>query len=202
MHPSPGLVPWVNVNVSPRSFREPTLVESVTAALERHRLKPNRLGIEITENLMSEQADTAIETLEELRTIGLRLALDDFGTGYSSLSYLQSLPVDVVKIAKPFIDGLEASASQRAFSTAIVALGEALGKFVIAEGIERSEQLDLLEAMGCDAGQGYMFARPMAGAEFVQWATQWRHRPLQAVIADVGQLRALRTAHLDTSSAY
>lgn len=198
---TPGLVPWVNVNVSPRSFHEPTLVESVTAALERHHLAPNRLGIEITENLMSEQADRAIETLEELRTIGLRLALDDFGTGYSSLSYLQSLPVDVVKIAKPFIDGLESSSSQRAFTTAIVALGDALGKFVVAEGIERSEQLDLLEAMGCDAGQGYMFARPMAGAEFVQWATQWRHRPLHAVIANVSQLRAMRTAELDTSPA-
>ncbi len=195
----PGLVPWVNVNVSPRSFHEPTLVESVTAALERHHLEPNRLGIEITENLMSEQADRAIETLQELKTIGLRLALDDFGTGYSSLSYLQSLPVDVVKIAKPFIDDLESSASQRAFTTAIVALGDALGKFVIAEGIERSEQLDLLEAIGCDAGQGYMFARPMNGPEFVQWATQWRQRPLQAVIANVGQLRSMRTAGLDIS---
>ncbi|MEY2581561.1 MAG: hypothetical protein QOE09_1410, partial [Ilumatobacteraceae bacterium] len=197
---APGLVPWVTVNVSPRSFHEPTLVECVTAALERHHLAPNRLGIEITENLMSEQADRAIETLHELKTIGLRLALDDFGTGYSSLSYLQSLPVDVVKIAKPFIDDLETSASQRAFTTAIVALGDALGKFVIAEGIERSEQLDLLEAIGCDAGQGYMFARPMDGAEFVQWATQWRLRPLQAVIANVSKLRSMRTARLDISS--
>ena len=196
----PGLVPWVTVNVSPRSFHEPTLVESVTVALERHHLAPNRLGIEITENLMVEQADRAIETLHELKAIGLRLALDDFGTGYSSLSYLQSLPVDVVKIAKPFIDDLESSASQRAFTTAIVALGDALGKFVIAEGIERSEQLDLLEAIGCDAGQGYMFARPMAGAEFVHWATQWRQRPLQAVIANVSQLRSMRTAGLGISS--
>ena len=196
----PGLVPWVTVNVSPRSFHEPTLVESVTAALKQHHLAPHRLGIEITENLMVEQADRAIATLHELKAIGLQLALDDFGTGYSSLSYLQSLPVDVVKIAKPFIDDLESSASQRAFTTAIVALGAALGKFVIAEGIERSEQLDLLEAIGCDAGQGYMFARPMCGAEFVQWATQWRQRPLQAVIANVGQLRAMRTPRLDISS--
>ena len=126
--------------------------------------------------------------------------LDDFGTGYSSLSYVQSLPVDVVKIAKPFIDDLESSTSQRAFTTAIVALGDALGKFVVAEGIERSEQLDLLEAMGCDAGQGYMFARPMAGPEFVHWATQWRHRPLQAILANVGQIRSMRTARLDVSS--
>ena len=83
---------------------------------------------------------------------------------------------------------------------AIVALGDALGKFVIAEGIERSEQLDLLEAIGCDAGQGYMFARPMAGAEFVHWATQWRQRPLQTVIANVSQLRSMRTARLGIST--
>jgi diguanylate cyclase (GGDEF)-like protein len=172
----PRLVPWVNVNVSPRSFHEPALVENVLATLHRHRLAPNRLGIEITENLMTDQVDRAIETLQQLKTIGVRLALDDFGTGYSSLSYLQHLPVDVIKIAKPFIDDLETSASQRAFTTAIVALGGALGKFVIAEGIERSEQLDLLEAIGCDAGQGYMFARPMNGADFAQWARQWHQR--------------------------
>jgi diguanylate cyclase (GGDEF)-like protein len=195
-----GLVPWVNVNVSPRSFHEPTLVDVVTASLQRHHLAPNRLGIEITENLMSEQADLAIETLQQLRTIGLRLALDDFGTGYSSLSYLQSLPVDVVKIAKSFIDDLDSSASQRAFTTAIVALGAALGKFVIAEGIERSEQLDLLEAVGCDAGQGYMFARPMDGIDLVLWARQWRQRPVQRPIANVSQIRPLRTSRLGNVS--
>ena len=197
----PGLVPWVNVNVSPGSFHEPTLVNDVASALHRYRLAPSRLGIEITENLMSDQADRAIATLEQLKAIGLRLALDDFGTGYSSLSYLQSLPVDVVKIAKPFIDDLESSASQRAFTTAIVALGEALGKFVIAEGIERTEQLELLEAVGCDAGQGYMFARPMNGAEFVIWARQWRRRPRQSTGAIVNNNRSLRSATLDIAAA-
>ena len=195
----PSLVPHVNVNVSPRSFQEPTLVEDVVAALQRHGLAPSRLGIEITENLMSEQADRTIETLQQLKATGLRLALDDFGTGYSSLSYLQSLPVDVVKIAKPFIDDLESSASQRAFTTAIVALGDALGKFVIAEGIERSEQLDLLEAIGCDAGQGYMFGRPMDGSDFVQWARKWRRRPHQ-IVAEVSQIRSTRTSRLEIAS--
>ena len=196
----PGLVPWVNVNVSPRSFHEPTLVDDVTAALRRHHLAPNRLGIEITENLMSEQADQAIETLEQLKTVGVRLALDDFGTGYSSLSYLQSLPVDVVKIAKPFIDDLESSASQRAFTTAIVALGDALDKFVIAEGIERSEQLDLLEAVGCDAGQGYFFARPLDAIEFLQWARQWQQRPLRATGGKVRPIRFLRPSRVESAS--
>ena len=126
----------------------------------------------------------------------VRLAIDDFGTGYSSLAYLRRFPLDELKIDKSFVDGLGSSTED----TAIVALGDALGKFVIAEGIERSEQLDLLEAIGCDAGQGYMFARPMNGDEFVQWATQWRQRPLQAVIANVTQLRSMRPGRLDISS--
>jgi diguanylate cyclase (GGDEF)-like protein len=197
----PGMVPWVNVNVSPRSFREPTLVDDVTAALRRHRLAPNRLGIEITENLMSEQADRAIETLQRLKTIGLRLALDDFGTGYSSLSYLQSLPVDIVKIAKPFIDDVESSASQRAFTTAIVALGGALDKFVIAEGVERREQLDLLEAVGCDAGQGYYFARPMSQDDFVAWARQWHTRSASSAIGNVSPIRPMRMSRAESAVA-
>ncbi|MDP9465214.1 MAG: bifunctional diguanylate cyclase/phosphodiesterase, partial [Actinomycetota bacterium] len=187
----PGLVPWVNVNLSPRSFREPGLIESIVGALRRHGLAPNRLGIEITENLMSEEADRSIETLQQLKTIGLRLALDDFGTGYSSLSYLQSLPVDVVKIAKPFIDDIESSDSQRAFTTAIIALGGALDKFVIAEGIERPEQLELLESFGCDAGQGYYFARPMGEGPFLVWARQWQSSTSPSVDTELASISAM-----------
>jgi EAL domain-containing protein (putative c-di-GMP-specific phosphodiesterase class I) len=188
----PGLVPWVNINLSPRNFREPSLVDDIVATLERCQLEPFRLGIEITENLMSEDADHAIAILERMKLLGLRLALDDFGTGYSSLSYLQSLPVDVVKIAKPFIDDLESSSSQQAFTTAIVALGGALHKFVIAEGIERPEQLELLEAFGCDAGQGYYFSRPMDGAAFLVWARQWASSvgdPLAVSLSNVHSIR-------------
>jgi diguanylate cyclase (GGDEF)-like protein len=190
----PGLVPFVNVNVSPRSFQLPNLVELVSDAVRRHGLTPGRLGIEITENLMSEQADEAIETLRELKSLGFRLSLDDFGTGYSSLSYLQSLPVDTVKIAKPFIDGLESSESQRAFTTAMVALGGALNKFVIAEGIERPEQLRILETFGCDAGQGYYFARPLDEEEFLMWARQWTPRSELVSASNISTIRPARVA--------
>ncbi len=152
---------------------------------------------------MSEQADHAIETLHQLKKIGVRLSLDDFGTGYSSLSYLQSFPVDVVKIAKPFIDDLESSDSKRAFASAIVALGGALDKFVVAEGIERPEQLALLDSFGCDAGQGYYFARPMDGRALVVWARQWptssagpagaaASTTTTTAVIDLGSVRSLR----------
>ncbi len=185
----PGLVPWVNVNTSPRSFQQATLADSVADMLRRYQLAPNRLGIEITENLMSEQADRAIDILQQLKAIGVRLALDDFGTGYSSLSYLHSLPVDAVKIAKSFIDDIEASPSQRAFITAIVALGAALDKFVVAEGIERPEQLALLEASGCAGGQGYVFARPMDEQSFLAWARTW---PANPVVTPLSAARSAR----------
>ena len=169
----PGMVPWVNVNVSPRSFQEPGLVEMVRRVLRRHRLEPSQLGIEVTENLMSEQADEAIATLLQLRELGVRLALDDFGTGYSSLSHLQTLPIDVVKIAKQFVDELDTSEMQRGLTSAIVALAQVLDKSVVAEGIERPEQLEVLEGFGCDSGQGYYFARPMDEDGFLVWARAW-----------------------------
>ena len=182
----PGMVPWVNVNVSPRSFQETGLVEMVERVLRRHRLEPSQLGIEVTENLMSEQADEAIATLLRLRDLGVRLALDDFGTGYSSLSHLQTLPIDVVKIAKQFVDELDTSETQRGLTSAIVALAQVLDKSVVAEGIERPEQLDVLEAFGCDSGQGYYFARPMDEDGFMVWARAWTTSAPDAPTAGLG----------------
>ena len=173
----PGLVPWVNVNVSPVSFRDPELVQRITSVLQRHRLDPRRLGIEITENLILDQEGATHATLQELKHLGVRLALDDFGTGYSSLSYLRDLPVDVIKIAKPFIDDIDQVDPPRsalAFTSAIVALVTALDRFIVAEGIERPEQASILRSLGCHAGQGYHFRRPMTGEVFVGWALRRR----------------------------
>ena len=189
---NPGLVPRVFVNLSPRSCYEPDLIDNVHSALRRHGLSPAQLGLEITENLMSEQASRAIEILHQLKEVGVHLALDDFGTGYSSLSYLQTLPVDSVKIAKPFIDDLESSESQRSFTSAIVALGNALDKFVIAEGVERPEQLERLEEFGCDAVQGYYFARPLDEDSFLSWARSWALTGLTCSDAHLTAVRSVR----------
>lgn len=164
-----GCVPWVSVNMSPLSFREAGLVDRVRETLTANRLAPSRLRVEITEDLLADDVDGAIEILHQLQDVGVGLALDDFGTGYSSLSHLRTLPVDAIKIAKPFVDDLDSSLEQQAFVTAIITLGRNLRKFSIAEGIERPEQLDVLRAIGCDAGQGFLFARPMDEDGFTTW---------------------------------
>ncbi len=190
-----GLVPWVNVNLSQASFQQPGLFERVVETLDRHDLAPARLGIEISEELVTERVDGLAETLERIRAIGVRLSLDDFGTGHSSFEHLKCLPVDAVKIAKPFIDDLESSESQRVFATTIVTLARALRKVVVAEGVERPEQRDFLESCGCDAAQGFLFARPMDDITLVAWARHWASMasgtavaPLVAVAPLAGEL--------------
>jgi diguanylate cyclase (GGDEF)-like protein len=175
------VVPWVNVNLSQASFQEPGLFERVAAALCRHDLTPDRLGIEISEELITERVDGLVETLERIRAVGVRLSLDDFGTGHSSFDHLKTLPVDSVKIAKPFIDDLESSESQRVFASTIITLGTALHKLVVAEGVERPEQRDFLAACGCDAAQGHLFARPMDEDSFLVWARHWMSTTTESV---------------------
>jgi diguanylate cyclase (GGDEF)-like protein len=176
----PGLVPWVNVNLSPSTLLDPTCVSWVQSTLRRHGLQPNRLGVEVTENLMSADADLAVEALHRLRELGVQLSLDDFGTGYSSLSYLQRLPVGVVKIAKSFVDDVETIPNQRALLEAIVAMGRALDMFIVAEGVEQMQQVRLLESLGCAAGQGFAFSRSLRPAEFVKWALGWENERRRA----------------------
>jgi diguanylate cyclase len=180
----PGLVPWVNVNLSPPNFKDPNLDKQILRVLARHGLGPHRLGIEITENLLAEQAESSIDMLVRLKELGLQLALDDFGTGYSSLSYLRSLPISVIKIAKPFVDDIENSTTQQAFTAAIVALGRALDKFVIAEGIERVGQAERMRSMGCDAGQGYFYSRPMDGHAMAAWARQFCAHEIERAVLE------------------
>ena len=157
----PGALPTINVNLSPHSFRQPDLTTRILDALHRYHLDPARLCIEVTENLMADEAEHAIETLHLLQQHQIRIALDDFGTGYSSLSHLRNLPIDTIKIAKPFIDDLDTPNNQHPFAIAIITLSQALNKTVVAEGIERPEQLSALKALGCHNGQGYLIARPM-----------------------------------------
>jgi EAL domain-containing protein (putative c-di-GMP-specific phosphodiesterase class I) len=114
--------------------------------------------LEITETTLMRDSAADVEKLQELRAIGVRLAIDDFGTGYSSMSYLRQFPIDVLKVAKPFVDGLGNTAADASFTEAIVRLGQSLGVEVIAEGISDTVQLDLLESMGCHLGQGFLFS--------------------------------------------
>lgn len=152
----------LSVNFTARQIAAPRFVESVAAALEETGLPPSALTLEVREEVLVEDAGQNVERLSELRDLGVRLAIDDFGTGYASLAYLGQLPVDVIKIDPSFVAGLGSDETRTLLTRTIVRLGSDLGLTVVAEGIERPEQLELLREMGCPRGQGFLVARPMA----------------------------------------
>ena len=152
----------LSVNFTARQIAAPGFVESVAAALEETGLPPQALTLEVREEVLVEDAGQNVARLSELRDLGVRLAIDDFGTGYASLAYLGQLPVDIIKIDPSFVAGLGADETLTLLTRTIVRLGSDLGLTVVAEGIERPEQLELLREMGCPRGQGFLVARPMA----------------------------------------
>lgn len=149
-----GLV--MGVNVSPRQFRERSLVEQAAQALGKEALHPSSLRLEITESTLIQNLQSAVRSLKALQRSGVQLALDDFGTGYSSLSYLRQLPVQVLKLDYSFVQDLDQGKTV-AIVRSIIELAHALGMTVTAEGIEREAQRSLLLALGCDNAQGYYF---------------------------------------------
>ncbi len=159
----------IAVNVSKRQLVEPDFVEEVRALLIESGLPPTSLLLEVTESLLLTD-DPAVEiALHRLKDLGLKLAIDDFGTGYSSLSYLTRLPVDVVKLDRSFIEGIDTDSRQALLSRTVVELGRGLGLTVIAEGVERPGQRSRLLAWGCPVAQGYYFARPGPAALVEPW---------------------------------
>jgi EAL domain-containing protein (putative c-di-GMP-specific phosphodiesterase class I) len=151
---------FVSVNLSARQFETNGLVEDVARILEDTGLPATALELEITESVVMDQSEAGIRTLRRLRELGVRLVLDDFGTGYSSLSYLKHLPLDTIKIDRTFVAGID-EVADRSIVDAVIALAHGLGIGVVAEGIETDRQADQLRELGCDLGQGYLFARPM-----------------------------------------
>lgn len=152
----------LSVNFTARQIAAPRFVESVAAALEETGLPPRALTLEVREEVLVEDAGHNVERLSALRDLGVRLAIDDFGTGYASLAYLGQLPVDIIKIDPSFVAGLGSDETLTLLTRTIVRLGSDLGLTVVAEGIERPEQLELLREMRCPRGQGFLVARPMA----------------------------------------
>ncbi|HKR63962.1 MAG TPA: EAL domain-containing protein, partial [Thermoanaerobaculia bacterium] len=151
---------YVTVNISSRHFTQGDLLQDVRRVLTKCSLDADRLHIEVTETAIMQQPEAALAMMEELRAIGCRVVLDDFGTGYSSLSYLHRFPIDGLKIDASFVRDATRVAKNVEIIRAIVALGHSLSIDVIAEGIETEEQHELLRSLGCEFGQGYLFARP------------------------------------------
>jgi diguanylate cyclase (GGDEF)-like protein/PAS domain S-box-containing protein len=163
----PELELTVAVNISGRQLQELDMVEETRAALVDTGVDPAAVVLEITESVLMQQTGSVLDQLRQMKALGVGLAIDDFGTGYSSLSYLQRFPIDILKIAKPFIDDVGSGIERSALARAIIGLGDTLKLRTIAEGIEIGEQRAALIALGCELGQGYYFAPalPPAGVE-------------------------------------
>jgi len=155
----------MGVNVSGIQFARDNLAKVVTDALARAELPGDRLKLEITESALVENPDLANQVLRQLKDLNICLALDDFGTGYSSLSYLQRFPIDVLKIDRSFITDMLAVQDNYKIVNVILTLARNLGKETVAEGIETTELADTLRSLGCQQGQGFLFARGLSAIE-------------------------------------
>jgi EAL domain-containing protein (putative c-di-GMP-specific phosphodiesterase class I) len=155
----------MSVNLSARQFQYDGLVDDVAEILAETGVEAGNLVLEITESMLMRDLDATVHTLAELKRLGVRLAIDDFGTGYSSLSYLKQFPVDILKIDRSFVDGVSGTAGDATLAEAVVQLGRALRLQTVAEGIETADQWSALHTLGCEYGQGYLFARPVEPGE-------------------------------------
>jgi EAL domain-containing protein (putative c-di-GMP-specific phosphodiesterase class I) len=151
----------MSVNVSVRQLAHETIVRDVRDAIEDAALDPSTVTLEITETSLMHDTEVARQRLEELSRIGVSLAVDDFGTGYSSLQYVQRFPIDIIKIDRSFVVGLGTNPGDGAVVQSMIELSQRLGVHTVAEGIDRPEQVTLLQSLGADLGQGYLFSQPL-----------------------------------------
>ncbi len=171
-----GLVLPIAVNLSARQFQHIDVARFVSTALERYRLPASALNIELTETSFLHSAEKTAEALMQLHSLGVDVAIDDFGTGYSSLSYIRTMSLDQLKIDRSFVNNITDSDRDRQLVSAIIAMSQALGLSVVAEGVETEAQLQVLRELGCDQAQGYLFCRPLPTDELVLWHRQWQLR--------------------------
>lgn len=155
----------MSCNVSVRHLMKNNFIEEVRNTLHKYGVPPQCIEIEITESIMIDSTDKALNTITELKNMGIKIAIDDFGTGYSSLSYLNNLPSDILKIDKSFIDVMNDSESSKQYVAMIVSIGHIMNLKVISEGVETEEQVNTLKAIDCDFIQGFIWGRPMPAEE-------------------------------------
>ena len=159
-------VPKVSVNLSARQFSDGDLRQRIERTLADSRIPAACLELELTESILMQDVGAALQTLTDLKNLGLCIAIDDFGTGYSSLNYLKQFPIDVLKIDRSFVDGLPQGEQDGQIARAIIAMAHSLNMSVIAEGVETQQQLDFLRTHDCDEVQGYLLGRPMPAHQF------------------------------------
>ena len=155
----------MSVNVSVRHLMKNNFLDDIKRILNKYGVAPERIEIEITESIMIDSAEKALQRIAELKKMGMKVAIDDFGTGYSSLSYLNSFPSDMLKIDKSFIDKMNQNEVSRQYVAMIISIGHTLDLKVISEGVESADQIDTLKAIGCDYVQGFVWGRPLPPEE-------------------------------------
>ncbi len=185
-----GLRMKLAVNLSTRDLMDQELPNKLEKVLERYAIDPSLLVLEITERAIMDDPQRALQTLNRLHGMGLKLSIDDFGTGYSSLAYLKRLPVDELKIDKSFVMNMESDLQDAKIVRSTVDLAHNLGLTVVAEGVESAKSWKLLDSLSCDEVQGYFIAKPMPGAQFAGWVRQWvppdtTHEHLPTEFADI-----------------
>jgi EAL domain-containing protein (putative c-di-GMP-specific phosphodiesterase class I) len=164
----------IAINISPLQFGRKDFLSKVTHVLKETKLAANNLELEITEGVIIYNEHEAIETLAQLKKLGVHLAIDDFGTGYSSLSYLRKFNIDKLKIDQSFIQDIQHQKADQSIVRTIIELGRNLELKVIAEGVEELEQQQILAAMGCDEIQGFYFSHPLPEQEFIDFVQRKR----------------------------
>jgi len=156
---------FIAVNVSSVQLQQRNFINNIKEILNEYNLKPQFLELEITESVLMKYIDWNIKTLNQLKNMGVKVAIDDFGTGYSSLNYLKNLPIDSIKVDKSFIDGICLNANGESIVEGIILLAHKMNLEVVAEGVEKKEQLNILREKQCDKIQGYYISKPLQAKE-------------------------------------
>jgi len=170
----------VAVNISSRQCKQTSqtpIKEVISKALTVNNIAPSCLKVEITESLLMDNSQEMINTLQEIRDLGVSIHMDDFGTGYSSLSYLKHFPIDVLKIDRSFIEGAIDDKTDASLVEAVVLIGHSLSLKLVGEGIETQQHYDYLRSLGCDYGQGYLISKPIIATELITLCQQVDNKP-------------------------
>jgi EAL domain-containing protein (putative c-di-GMP-specific phosphodiesterase class I) len=162
----------IAINLSPLQFKTSDFEDRVIAALEKSKLAPRYLELEVTERSLAERPQEVAKTMRRLSELGIKFSIDDFGTGYSSLQYLKTLPVNKIKIAHEFVWEMLKNANDATIVDAIIGLGQDFGHQIIAEGVETAEQLGYLRGKGCTLIQGYYFSKPQPSERLETWVSE------------------------------
>ena len=165
----------IAINVSTRQFMQPDFSELLKDVLREIDIAPQSLELEITESLFADHKQQVQQTLQQVKSLGVKLAIDDFGTGYSSLSYLNRFPVDVLKVDRAFVEHIPEDQNAAALVTSIIAMAYSMGKEVVVEGVETKQQMTFLAESGCQLIQGYHLSKPLPATEFIDFMSQYNH---------------------------